>query len=225
MADVITLSSPTPNETAGLMLAEWLTTLHRAKGSVRLGIPGGSAVAALDVARRIISDDVWRSVLLTWVDERVVPVASDESNRGLAQRRGLLSVAPKFVLPLVEDGETGHAAAIRFASEFMSTFNGALDIALLGLGEDGHIASLFPSHLALHAGSAVAFIDDSPKPPRERVTFTLPVLSNTTTLRLVVATGAGKRAALERLWAGDSAIPATRLGALTVVTDQTKGTP
>ena len=66
------------------------------------------------------------------------------------------------------------------------------DLILLGMGPDGHIASLFPDHALLQENSKwVAYIKDSPKPPPERITFTFPVINSSSYIALV-ATGAGK---------------------------------
>jgi len=124
------------------------------------------------------------------------------------------------VLPLVLDDEDGAKACARVSAEFTSSFGGALDVALLGMGEDGHVASLFPGHRLLEAAGVVAHLEDSPKPPPARVTMTLTVLQRPETKRLVLAAGAGKRDALKKLLSKDQALPATLLGELTLVTDQ-----
>lgn len=218
MVDVVT--SPRPVDEAAALLARWMREVHAARGACRLGVPGGSALAAVKAAREALDADVWRATRLTFVDERVVPVNSADSNRGAAERGGALTPAPGLVLPLVEDGEDGPAACARVSTAFTRDFGGALDVALLGMGEDGHVASLFPGHPALAAGGVVTHLGDSPKPPPARVTLTLGVL-RAATRRLVLAMGAGKRAALARLLDGDVALPVCRLGPVTLVTDQT----
>lgn len=61
------------------------------------------------------------------------------------------------------------------------------DLILLGLGPDGHVASLFPNHSALNEREEwVTFITDSPKPPPERITFTMPVINSASNVALVV---------------------------------------
>jgi 6-phosphogluconolactonase len=184
---------------------------------VRLAIPGGSALAALPGARERLGD-AWTRVALTWVDERCVPVDDPNSNRGAVQRLGLLEdPAPASVLPLHEDGESPAQAVDRVTAGLQSTFDNALDVLLLGMGEDGHIASLFPSReRPLHG--PVAHLADSPKPPSDRITLTRSILATARDAILLV-TGEGKRSALENLLAGDPRLPAHGLSGLVVVTD------
>jgi 6-phosphogluconolactonase len=86
------------------------------------------------------------------------------------------------------------------------------DIALLGMGPDGHTASLFPGHPALAVAKApVAPVRAAPKPPPERVTLTLPVLRRAA-YTLLLATGPEKAAALAGVRAGDRSLPVVLLG-------------
>ncbi len=99
----------------------------------------------------------------------------------------------------------------------------ALDLALLGLGEDGHTASLFPGHPEVQdAGGALCLpVRDAPKPPPERVTLSLPVL-RAARRSLLLVTGAGKAPALAAVLAGpDPRVPASLLASerLLVVAD------
>jgi 6-phosphogluconolactonase len=86
-----------------------------------------------------------------------------------------------------------------------------LDVALLGLGEDGHTASLFPGDAALDVTDRLAVPVVAAKPPPNRITLTLPVL-RAARLVLILATGAGKAGAVTRVLAGPhSATPASLL--------------
>jgi 6-phosphogluconolactonase len=79
---------------------------------------------------------------------------------------------------------------------------GGMDIVVLGMGEDGHTASLFPDNIALERKSSAVPVYDSPKPPDERVSIGLNMLKNAGE-SIVIATGKGKREALKKLSEGE----------------------
>lgn len=190
----------------------------RRGGRVRLGIPGGSALAAAVAARPALGDALWARVALAFVDERRVDAADPASNFGAAQRAGLFDHGePAAVLRLVLDGEPVADALARVQAAFAADFGGALDVVLLGLGPDGHVASLFPG--APWPTGVAGFVPDAPKPPPERLTLSRAALA-TARATVIVAGGADKRRALARLRAGDPALPAVGLPGLVVVTDR-----
>ncbi|MBK7951505.1 MAG: 6-phosphogluconolactonase [Deltaproteobacteria bacterium] len=198
-------------------LVDWLRALAAERPSaaaLRLAISGGSALeVVLRAAPR--AGALWRRVALTWVDERCVPLADPDSNRGEAMRRGLL--APGRIVPLLEDGESPSAAIARYDRCHAEELGGGLDLVVLGLGPDGHVASLFPGR-AWPASGVAAFVADSPKPPARRLTLTRGALAGARHV-LLFATGESKREALERVLRGDPTLPATGLPGLVVVTD------
>jgi 6-phosphogluconolactonase len=102
------------------------------------------------------------------------------------------------------------AAAGRYSSEIVAA--GQLDIVLLGMGEDGHTASLFPGNPALDDSRPVVPVHRAPKPPAERVSLGLSTLQAATE-RIVLVSGADKRVALQRVQAGE-ALPIARIGPL-----------
>lgn len=211
------LPSTRPAEAAAERLARAIAAVDARRGACRLAIPGGSALAALPYVLEDLPQGTWSRVQLTWVDERCVPASEPDSNRGALVRLGL--PAPGEALPLWADGDASPEAAIeRFTRRFAREFAGGLDVALLGLGEDGHVASLFPGHAALAAAGAAVFVADSPKPPPRRMSLTLAVL-RATPLAVLMAAGAGKRAALRRVIRREAGLPTTALPHLVIATD------
>lgn len=193
-----------------------LVRADAASGRSRLAIPGGSAVVVMRAVLAGLPEAARRRLHLTWVDERCVPLADKESNRGAAARAGLLPGDCAVTLPLWWDDVSAGVALGRASAGLREQFADGLDVALLGLGEDGHIASLFPGRAA-RAGT-VAHVPDSPKPPAERMTLTLATLQRAGLCVLLVL-GEGKRAALERLRRGDPRLPGSALERLRVYTD------
>lgn len=202
------------NDPAAEAARELVAALER--HGPRLGISGGSALAVLACPELA---PWWPRLALTWVDERVVPAREPSSNRGEAVRRAHVDQA-RLVLPLVRDDELDapERALARVESALEQELEGALDVTLLGLGEDGHVASLFPGR-AWDAGDArVMLVTSSPKPPPLRITCTLRFLA-TAHAHVVFAVGASKRDAIRRLRQRDPALPASRLSDLVIITD------
>lgn len=141
-------------------------------------LPGGSVAELLFPAFARLPLP-WNRVHVFFGDERAVPPTHPDSNVGLA-RRLWLDAVPAHVHPMPSDRDDLAAAAASYADELGATLGDPprLDLALLGMGPDGHVCSLFPGHALLAERTRwVAEITDSPKPPPRRLTLTLPVLA------------------------------------------------
>jgi len=193
-----------------------ITRLVRATStgrSLSLAVSGGSVATTFFPRWAAEAAFDWGSTDVFWADERAVPPTDPESNYALARSLWLDAArAPAGrVHRMPADGPDLAAAARGYDAELRRVLGErpVLDLVLLGMGPDGHVASLFPGHALLEETVRnVATVVDSPKPPPRRLTLTLPVL---TAARVVVigAFGASKagivRLAIE---AADSRLPA-----------------
>jgi 6-phosphogluconolactonase len=186
-------------EQAARLAAERLAEQARAGGHMVL--TGGSTPRlAYELAAMLEPD--WSRVELWWGDERCVPPDDERSNYGMAKAALLdrLESAPAAVHRI--EGELGRdegSAEYRLELTDVGTF----DFVLLGLGPDGHIASLFPKFPSLDVrGRDVVGSEAGYEPFVDRISLTLPRLRNTNEL-LFLVTGADKAEAVSRALAGD----------------------
>jgi len=142
---------------------------------------------------------VWGRVTVLFGDERCVPPDHADSNYRTAREALLDRVAPATVHRM--PAELGPDEGAALYSSVVATL-APLDLVILGIGEDGHTASLFPGHPAVQARGWAIGISDSPKPPPERVTLTLPTLRGARRV-IILATGAGKADAVARAKRGE----------------------
>lgn len=141
----------------------------------------------------------WGRVTVLFGDERCVHPDHPDSNYRMAKDALLGKVAPATVYRMPaelgpDEGASVYGHVVSAASP--------LDLVTLGVGEDGHTASLFPGHPALAAGGFAIGIRDSPKPPPQRVTLTLGALQSARRV-IILATGAGKADAVAKAKRGE----------------------
>jgi 6-phosphogluconolactonase len=151
----------------------------------------------------------WSRVELWWGDERFVP--AENADRNAEPTLELLSglrLNPDRVhrMPAADAGLDLDQAAEAYAAELGDT---VFDICLLGMGPDGHVASLFPEHPSSYAEGEVIAVRASPKPPPERLSLTLPVINRSREVWFLVS-GSDKAAAAKMalLGAGPVQVPA-----------------
>jgi 6-phosphogluconolactonase len=176
-------------------------------GAFHLGLSGGSLAGFLCRGLPSIDTD-WAAWRLFFCDERLVPVESPDNTWGL-YRAGLLAQTPltEQQVLVVRTDLPPEAAAKDYQEQLEARLAGRLDLLLLGAGPDGHTCSLFPGHPLLQepalaaGGRLVASITDSPKPPPERVTLTLPAINGSGGC-VFAACGAGKAGMMARLLGG-----------------------
>ena len=197
-------------------LLERVTEVYEKKGNVSLAVPGGrSPGPVVRILAGLIGPALRKSIHLFWVDERAVPPGHpDRNDRSILEdwKRG--GEAPDHCYPMPAEAGDLKKAALDYAGLIEKiTGDGIIDVCLLGVGEDGHIASLFPDHPLLEATGTVLAVFDSPKPPPRRMTLSLPAI-NRAGWRIILAPGAEKRKVYEKsLRYPDPSLPVSLLQA------------
>jgi 6-phosphogluconolactonase len=176
--------------------------------------PRSMALSGGDTARECyellaVADVDWPTVEIFFGDERWVPVGEPDSNEGMARFAFVDQVLPRAVQSMRHAGDTIEEAARAY--DQLLRDHGPIDLVHLGLGPDGHTASLFPGSPALEEENRLVAATGDESHPHPRLTFTFPAIAMS---RLVVFTVAGeeKKDALARLKAGED-LPAARVRA------------
>ncbi|MFY1699476.1 6-phosphogluconolactonase [Solwaraspora sp. WMMA2101] len=191
------------------------------RGEASVVLTGGRVAAAVlravgELPARHAVD--WSRVDLWWGDERFLPAGDPDRNETQA-RAALLDVLPLdpqrvHAMPASDgpDGDDPEAAAARYAAVLDRVAAGPgtaplprFDVLMLGVGEDGHVASVFPDHPVTGETRPVAAVRNSPKPPPTRITLTLPTI-NTADEVWLVAAGADKATAVAKAYGGADAV-------------------
>jgi 6-phosphogluconolactonase len=209
-------------QTLARHVAEWMTQAALAANRpFRVSLSGGSTPKTL--YSLLASDDFrhrfpWERVSWYWGDERFVPYDHPDSNYRMT-REAMLSkapVPPENVHPVPADG-TAEEAARRYERTLREAYGAAtldparplFDITLLGLGPDGHTASLLPGQPVLEERTRWV-VAVSHGRPEVRITMTYPAIDSSRSVAFLVA-GREKAAILSAIRGGDSALPAARV--------------
>lgn len=195
-------------------ISEILAAAIAERGEARWVLSGGST--PIDVYKQLVADHAetldWPAVRFFWGDERSVPATSADSNYGSARRWLLepLGINGRAVQRI--RGELGQRAAAEHYSGVVGVAleKGRWDLVVLGLGADGHTASLFSARDVTAGQTALAIATAAPVAPHRRVSLTVEALINTRRLLFVVS-GESKARAVRRLFDGDSELPATHV--------------
>ena len=180
-------------------------------GRFTIALAGGSTPRKLYglLASEPYSSQIdWALVEVFWSDERCVPVYDAESNFRMAQEAFLskVPIAEKQIHHMQADQPDRHAAARDYVLEMQRIFGTdsipSFDLIQLGMGPEGHTASLFPHSAALHEQERLVVPVRTPKPPPDRLTFTPPLL-NAARHVLFLVTGSDKADAVHEVIEGE----------------------
>jgi 6-phosphogluconolactonase len=186
--------------------ADWVVELVgravKARGRCSLALAGGSTPRPIyaDLASRAPGVVAWDKVDIFFGDERAVPPNHADSNYRMA-REALID--PVFLRDAqVHRMEAERADRDRAAAEYGRALPERLDVLILGMGPDGHTASLFPGAASLDEATRRVIPVTGPKPPPERLTITAPVIHSARSV-MVVATGRDKAGMVARAIEGE----------------------
>lgn len=174
----------------------------------RIALPGGSTPARC--LKNLSELELpWSQIDWYVGDERCLPVGAEERNDSMINQMlfSQTSVSEKNFFPI--KAELGAEKAAEDYALSICAFN-KFDIAILGMGEDGHTASLFPDNKALNDQRTVVPVFDAPKPPSDRVSLSLSTFA-AATIRIVLIAGKDKKLALDKVKAGEP-LPVNSIG-------------
>ncbi|MFD0866774.1 6-phosphogluconolactonase [Tessaracoccus lubricantis] len=189
-----------------------IVALQRTQDTVHLCLTGGGTANAMYERLAELADgsELDASKLqLWWGNEHFVPATDPERNSLQAISRLARTVSIKSADTHMMAAQDGRKDSQESAAEYEEELGETLfDITLLGIGKDGHVASIFPGHPSFEPTSrAVIGVEDSPKSPTERISLTIPTLNRGNEM-WIMATGEGKADAVARALDGDETIPA-----------------
>jgi len=187
---------PDAEALATAVAGELLTRLADAQASghePHIALTGGSIAEAVhrELARRSPSTDVdWSRVVVWWGDERFVAPDSSDRNALAARAAFLDAVGATQVheMPSTADAADVEEGAAAYEETLRAQGAGEFEVVMLGLGPDGHVASLFPGHPQVDVRDRNAVgVTDSPKPPPARISLTFPALNRARSVWLLVS--------------------------------------
>lgn len=188
------------------LLMNWIEN-HSGK-TFHLAISGGKSPDLLfaDLAKKYAQSPLWQNVHFWWVDERMVPLNHPESNFGVAQRLLFSQISvPEENIHRIKGENNPESEALSYSRqiwESLSQFNDwpVFDLILLGMGDDGHTASIFPNRMELLESDRICEVAIHPSTGQKRVTLTGKVINNASKVCFLV-TGATKADRLSEIWA------------------------
>jgi len=221
------------SERALEIVVERINTALETRGICTLALAGGSTPKPVYEALSRLNLP-WERLHIFWGDERYVSRDHPDSNQGMARQAWLdkIDIPPENIHPMPTDSQDAVLDAQKYETQLRQWFNltgsefPTFDLILLGMGDDGHTASLFPHTAALDVGDRSITVGDKDGQPR--LTFTVPLINHARSVLFLVS-GESKRPALAQVFAevGDARAYPSRLihpqGELIWLLDQAAG--
>ncbi|WP_067498444.1 6-phosphogluconolactonase [Actinoplanes sp. TFC3] len=220
MSETVVVMVPDADILASSVAARLVTKIIDAqavRGQADVVLTGGRVAAkVLRAVQELPASGAinWARVDLWWGDERFLPAGDPDRNETQA-REALLDALPLdparvHAMPASDgpDGDDAAAAAARYA-QTLAAGSGRFDVLMLGVGEDGHVASLFPQHPDATGTAAAIAVHNSPKPPPTRISLSMPAIQSADEVWLVAA-GPDKAESVGAALGGDQDLPAAR---------------
>ena len=193
-------------EQAAVEIVETLRSVLASKPDAHIALTGGTVgILTLQVLPNAISEsqlDI-SNVHFWWGDERFVESSSSDRNfnQAMTAFSDQIEIAPEKIhdFPSSDNGLDLESAKEEFIQHMKQVFGDqvpAMDLTILGMGPDGHVASLFPG--MNHDGDLIVSVDDSPKPPPQRLSFSMELINRSERIIFVVA-GIDKAEAVEAI--------------------------
>ena len=186
-------------------LLEELARVQAEGREPQIGLTGGTIADAVhrEIARLSADSGVdWSRVVVWWGDERFVAADDPDRNAGQARAAFLDAVGAEpgrvHEMPSTADAATVDEGAAAYGQAMRVHGAGEFDVLMLGVGPDGHVASLFPGHAALDVADQIAVgVMDSPKPPPQRISLSFECLNRSRQVWFLVS-GEDKADAVRR---------------------------
>jgi len=187
-------------------LINWLE--NYSGNSFNLAISGGETPDLLFsvLAEKYADSSLWHKVHFWWVDERMVPANDPESNFGNAQKLLFSQISiPEENIHRIKGENTPESEALSYSAQIRRTLtilNGwpVFDLILLGMGDDGHTASIFPNQMELLESDQICEVATHPLTGQKRVTITGKIINNASKICFLI-TGSNKAERFSEIWA------------------------
>ncbi|HEV8247013.1 MAG TPA: 6-phosphogluconolactonase [Polyangiaceae bacterium] len=198
--EIVVVESSELAAIAAHRIAQLIREVGQRRPTVSLALAGGGTPRAMHEKLVLQTEMPWQKLSIFFGDERSVPPDSPDSNYRMARESLLdhIALTDGQIHRMRAEAPDRDASARAYEAELPST----LDLLILGIGEDGHTASLFPGAAAMGEQERRVLPVVGPKPPPHRLTITPPVIAAAERV-VVLASGAGKAGPVQRALEGD----------------------